>query len=101
MAVIVDFVVPGATPEQMYTVEDLTQARGEAAGGPPYVGCMFLAVTALDGGFRFVSAWRSEAAFRAVLDDMIGPDLATVDLHATEVEVSPVVSMAIPGAFGD
>lgn len=98
MAVIVDFQVPGATPEQMYTVEALTQARGEAAGRPPFVGCMFIAATAVDSGFRFVSAWRTEAEFRAVLEDMLGPDLAAVNLNVTNIEVSPVVSMAIPGA---
>lgn len=98
MAVIVDFLVPGATPEQMYTVEALTQARGEAAGRPPFDGCMFIAATAVDSGFRFVSAWRSEAEFRAVLEDMLGPDLARVSLNATNIEVAPVVSMAIPGA---
>lgn len=101
MAVIVDFLVPGATPEQMYTVEALTQARGEAAGRPPFVGCMFIAATAVHSGFRFVSAWRSEEEFRAVLDDMLGPDLATVSLHATDIEVAPVVSMAIPGVRSD
>ena len=101
MAVIVDFQVPGATPEQMYAVEGLTQARGEAAGRPPFVGCMFIAATASDAGFRFVSAWRSEADFRAVLEDMLGPDLATVELRATNIDVSPVVSMAIPGALGE
>ena len=51
MAVIVDFLVPGATPEQMYAVEALTQARGEAAGRPPFDGCMFIAATAVDSGF--------------------------------------------------
>lgn len=101
MAVIVEFLVPGATPEQMYTVERLTQARGEAAGRPPFVGCMFIAATASDAGFRFVSAWRTEADFRAILQDMLGPDLATVSLSATEIEVSPVVSMAIPGALSE
>lgn len=96
-----EFLVPGATPDQMYMVEELTQARGEAAGRPPFVGCMFIAATASDAGFRFVSAWRSEPEFRAVLEDMLGPDLASVSLSATEIEVSPVVSMAIPGALSD
>ena len=99
MAVIVDFVVPEATPEQMYQVEALTQARGEAAGRPPYSGCMFIAATAIESGFRFVSAWRNEADFRAVLEDMLGPDLATVGLRAADIQTSPVVSMAIPGAL--
>ena len=99
MAVIVDFVVPEATPEQMYHVDALIQERGKAAGRPPYTGCMFIAVTASESGFRFVSAWRNEADFRAVLADMLGPDLATVGLSAAEVETSPVVSMAIPGAL--
>ena len=101
VAVIVDFLVPGATPEQMYTVEALTQARGEAAGGPPFDGCMFIAATAVESGFRFVSAWRTEAAFRTVLEDMLGPDLARASLNATNIKVSPVVSMAIPGALSN
>ena len=33
MAVVVEFVVPGASPEQVYAVEELTQERGLAAGG--------------------------------------------------------------------
>lgn len=97
MAVIVDFRVPGATPDQMYTVEGLTRARGEAAGRPPFLGCMFIAATTADSGFRFVSVWRTEADFRSVLAEMLGPDLATVGLQATDIEVSPVLSMAIPG----
>lgn len=98
MAVIVDFLVPGATPEQLYEVERLTYARGVEAGRPPYGGCMFIAATATPAGIRFVSAWRSDADFRAVLDEMLGPDLATVGLGATGIEISAVLSMAIPGA---
>ncbi len=100
MAVIVDFAVPGATHEQMYSVEELTRARGEAMGRPPFSGCMFIAATASDSGFRFVSAWRTEADFRSVLETMLGPDLATVSLAVADVQVSPAVSMAIPGAHG-
>ncbi|GAA4413456.1 hypothetical protein GCM10023168_36370 [Fodinibacter luteus] len=99
MAVIVDFVVPGATPEQMYQVEALTQERGKAVGRPPFTGCMFIAATAIASGFRFVSAWRGEADFRAVLEDMLGPDLASVGLSAADIQTSSVFSMAIPGAL--
>ena len=100
MAVIVEFDVPGATPEQLYSVEELTYARGEAAGGPPYDGCMFFATTATESGFRCISAWRTEAAFHAVLETMLGPDLCAVGLTATGISVSPALSMAIPGAHG-
>lgn len=100
MAVIVEFEVPGATPEQIYRVEELTHARGEAAGGPPYNGCMFFATTPTASGFRCVTAWRTEASFHAVLDTMLGPDLATVGLTAADITVSTAVSMAIPGAHG-
>jgi hypothetical protein len=100
VAVIVDFTVPGATHEQMYTVEELTRTRGEAAGRPPYDGCMFMAVTAEGSGFRVVSAWRTEASFRTVLETMLGPDLASVGLAADEITTSPALSMAIPGAHG-
>ena len=95
---IVDFDVRGADADQLYEVERLTVARGEAAGGPPYGGCMFIAVTSEDGGFRFVSAWRSAADFDVVMETMLGPDLASVGLAASNVRVSPAVSMAIPGA---
>jgi hypothetical protein len=98
--VIVEFEVPGATPEQIYSVEELTQARGEAVGGPPYDGCMFFATTQTGSGFRCVTAWRTEGAFQAVLDTMLGPDLATVGLTATAITVSDAISMAIPGAHG-
>ena len=100
MAVIVEFDVADATPEQIYSVEELTHARGEAAGGPPYDGCMFFATTPTTTGFRCVTAWRTEAAFHAVLDTMLGPDLATVGLAASDIRVSTAVSMAIPGAHG-
>ncbi|MGH3116273.1 MAG: hypothetical protein ACRDQ2_04040, partial [Gaiellales bacterium] len=87
--------------DQMYTVEALTQARGQAAGRPPFDVCLFIAASAVDSGFRFVSAWRTEAEFRAVVQDMLGPDLASVGLNATNIEIAPVVSMAIPGARSD
>lgn len=101
MAVLVGFTVPEATVEQMYAVEELTRRRGEAVGKPPFDGCLFIAATADDGGFRFVSAWRTEADFRTVLDTMLGPDLRTVGVAAADISVSPVVSMAIPGALRD
>ena len=100
MAVIVEFDVLGATTEQIYSIEELTRARGEAAGRPPYDGCMFFATVPTEAGFRCVSAWRTEAAFHDVLDTMLGPDAATVGLAATSIVVSPAVSMAIPGAHG-
>jgi hypothetical protein len=98
MAVLVSFHVPAATLDQVYAVEALTQARGEAAGGPPYAGCMFFAATVADDGMRVVSAWSTENHFWSVMDEMLGPDLATQQLAAVDVAVSPVVSMAIPGA---
>ena len=98
MAVLVTFRVPSATLDQVYAVEALTRARGEAAGGPPYTGCMFFATTMADDGMRAVSAWRTESDFRSVMDEMLGPDLATQGLSAIGVEVATVVSMAIPGA---
>lgn len=98
MAVRVDFEVPGATPEQMYAVEARTQERGQAAGGPPYAGCMAIVVTAGVDAFRFVSVWRTEEAFRAVVDTMLGPDLAEHGLAVDRVTVEPVVSMGIPGS---
>lgn len=97
MAVLVEFEVPGATPEQMYALEARTRERGEALGRPPFVGCMFLAVTANERGFRFVSAWRTEAAFREAMDTMLAPDLHALSTEASEVTVSAVISMAIPG----
>ena len=100
MAVIVEFEVPGASPEQIYAVDDLTRARGEAAGRPPYSGCMFIATMPTGSGFRCVSAWRAESDFRTVLDTMLGPDLSSVGLAAADITVSPVLSMAIPGAHG-
>ena len=98
MAVIVEFDVPGATPEQLYSVEELTFARGQAAGGPPYDGCMFFATVPADSGFRCISAWRTESAFQAVLDTMLGPDLSSVGLSAADIRAFPALSMAIPGA---
>lgn len=98
LAVIVEFDVQGATAEQLYEVERLTVVRGEAAGAPPYAGCMFLAVTATDDGFRFVSAWRSTDDFHAVMEKMLGPDLASVGLAASAIKISPAISMAIPPA---
>lgn len=97
MAVRVDFEVPGATPEQMYAVEARTQERGQAAGRPPYTGCMVLVATAGPDSFRFTSVWRTEDAFRAVLDTMLGPDLGEQGLAVDRVTVEPVVSMALPG----
>jgi hypothetical protein len=96
MAVLVEFDVEG-TPEQMYALEERTRQRGEALGRPPFAGCMFLAVTPRGSGFHFVSVWRTEEAFRDVLDTMLGPDLDAVGASAGHVVVGPVLSMAIPG----
>lgn len=97
MAVLVEFDVLDATQEQMYELEGRTTRRGEALGGPPFGGCMFLAVTPRGSAFHFVSAWRSEEAFRTVMDTMLGPDLTAVGATASNVLVGPVMSMAIPG----
>lgn len=97
MAVLVEFDVLDATQEQLYALEERTRNRGEALGRPPFSGCMFLAVTPRDSAFHFVSAWRSEDAFRAVMDTMLGPDLTAVGATASNVLVGPVMSMAIPG----
>lgn len=97
MAVLVEFEVHDATVDQMMAVEARTQERGQALGRPPYVGCMFLAASPRDSGFHFVSVWRTEDAFRAVLEEMIGPDMTAEGAEVTDVEVSPVLSMAIPG----
>lgn len=97
MAVLVEFDVLDATPEQMYDLEARTRQRGEALGRPPFAGCLFLAVTPRASAFRFVSAWRSEEAFSAVMDDMLGPDLTAVGANASNVVVGPIMSMAIPG----
>ena len=97
MAVLVEFDVVDATPEQMYALEERTRQRGEALGRPPFVGCMFLAVTPRAASFHFVSAWRSEDAFREVLADMLGPDLKAVGASASNIVIGPVTSMAIPG----
>lgn len=97
MAVLVEFEVRDASPEQMYALEARTRERGEALGRPPFVGCMFLAVSPHEQGFRFVSAWRTEDAFHEAMDTMLGPDLQAVAASASGVTVSPVLSMAIPG----
>lgn len=97
MAVLVEFEVRDANEEQMYDLEARTRRRGEALGRPPYVGCLFLAVGRGDGVFRFVSAWRTEDAFRDVMATMLGPDLATVGAQASGLSVTEVLSMAIPG----
>ena len=98
MAVVVDIVVPGATLDQVYEVEELTRQRGEAVGGPPYTGCMFLAATHDEAGLRIVAAWRTEAEFQQVLTTMMRPDFASVGLEVSVERVQPAVSMAIPGA---
>lgn len=97
MAVLVEFDVLDATEDQMVAVETRTQERGEALGRPPYAGCMFLAATPRGTGFHFVSAWRTESAFRDALEEMIEPDMAAEGVTLSELRVSPVMSMAIPG----
>ena len=97
MAVLVEFEVRDASVDQMMAVEARTQERGQAQGRPPYIGCMFLAATARGSGFHFVSAWRTEAAFRTTLEEMIGPDMAAEGAAVSDIEVSAVFSMASPG----
>lgn len=98
MAVLVSFTLPRATPAQLAAAEQRAQERGAAAGGPPYPGLMFVAVTSADGGYRSLSAWRTEQDFRSVHDAMLGPDLASAGLTVEGVSVTPIVSMALPGA---
>jgi hypothetical protein len=97
MAVIAEFSIPGATPEQVYEVEQRNAQRAVELGRAPYDGMLFLAVTPEGDGFRAVTAWRTEGDFRTVLDTMLGPDLTSLGLAAADVRVTPVVSMAIPG----
>lgn len=97
MAVIAEFRIPGATPEQVYEVEQRNAQRASELGRAPYDGMLFLAVAADGDGFRAVTCWRTEEAFRAVLDTMLGPDLTSLGLSAADVRVSPVVSMAMSG----
>jgi len=98
MAVLVEFDVLDTTSEQMYELEARTRARGEALGRPPFAGCLFLAATPRGSTVHFVSAWRTEEAFREVLASMLGPDLEAVGAAASDVVVGPIMSMAIPGA---
>ena len=98
MAVIVEFLLRGATPEQLYEAESAASRRGEEKGAPPYDGCMFLAVTQADDGARVVSAWRTEGEFLRVLEAALAPDLALAGLEASDLSVSAAMSMAFPGA---
>ena len=97
MAVLVEFEVHDASVDQMVAVEARTQKRGQALGRPPFAGCMFLAATARASGFHFVSVWRTEATFRAALEEMIGPDMAAEGAAVSDIEVAAVFSMAMPG----
>lgn len=97
MAVLVEFDVCNATPDQMYALEERTRQRGEDLGRPPFAGCLFLAASPRGDDVRFVSAWRSEQAFRLVLESMLGPDLDAVGGVASNIVVGPIMSMAIPG----
>lgn len=97
MAVIVHFDLPGASLEQVY--EAKARRRGEERGGPPYDGCLFLAVTRTPDGVTSVSAWRTERDFRRAMDDALGHDLEAVGLHVGRTTVGEAVSMAIPGAM--
>lgn len=97
MAVLVELEVPGALPEQLHAIEMRNQQRAGELGRAPYDGMMFLAAVPVADGFRLVSAWRTEDAFRSVLEAMLGPDLADLGLAAVDVRVAPVASMAIPG----
>lgn len=58
---------------------------------------MALVVTAGVDSFRSVSVWRTEEAFRAVVDTVLGPDLAEHGLAVDRVTVEPVVSKGISG----
>lgn len=94
---LVSFTLPHATPAALATAEHRAQERGAAAGGPPYPGLMFVAITPTDRGYRSVSAWRTEQDFRSVHDAMLAPDLSSAGLSVEDVSVAPIVSMAIPG----
>ena len=98
MAVIVEFVCPGATQQQLQQAEAAGIERGERVGGPPYPGCMFLAVIPGSSGPRFVAAWRTEPEFRATFADSMQQDLAGAGMTVEDLIVTPVLAMAIPGA---
>lgn len=98
VAVLVEFALPGATPERLAALDERIQERRAAAGGPPYPGLIFVAITPTDGGCRCVSAWRTEQDFRSVLEAMLEPDLSSAGLVASDVSSSPIMTMAMPGA---
>ena len=98
MAVLVEFLCPGATQQQLQQAEAAGMERGERVGGPPYPGCMFMAVTHGSSGPRFVAAWRTEPEFRAIFADSLQQDLAEAEMTVEELVVTPVLAMAIPGA---
>lgn len=97
MAVLVEIALAGATQEQVDRAEVLAMERGQQVGGPPYPGCIFVAVVPHEDGLRFASAWRTETAFRATYEAALQPDLAAAGMTAGDPVVSPVLSMAVPG----
>jgi hypothetical protein len=98
MAVLVEFACPGATAQQLQQAEVAGMQRGERLGGPPYPGCMFLAVTSGPTGPRFTSAWRTEREFRVTFADALQEDLVGAGMEVDEPVVTAVLAMAIPGA---
>lgn len=87
----------GATEQQLQQAQLAAMRRGERVGGPPYRGCMLLAVTAGPDGPRFTAAWRTEQEFEAVFGEALR-DLTSAGMTTGTPTVTPVLAMAIPGA---
>jgi hypothetical protein len=97
VAVLCELRVPGGTHGEVTALEQQVGQRLEVSGGPPE-GLIFLCVHPDEHGFRIVMVFRSVESAQAEIDGPLRADAAAVGLDLGELAVSPVWSMALPGA---
>lgn len=95
MAIVARLLVNTTGSEDHDRLQSAVEARLAGLGGPPEGMVVHLGYP--DGeGLAVIEAWRTEALFRSYMDDVLLPALQDAGLTATEPEIRPAWSIAIP-----
>ena len=95
MAIIARIQIDAAGQEDHDRLQGAVETRLASSGGPP-PGFMAHVGFPSGGGLTVVEAFRTEESFRAYMAAVLLPALADVHLTASEPDVAPAWSIAIP-----
>ena len=95
MAILVRTAIESGGQEAHDRLDQSVETAIARQGGPPD-GLMVHLSYPSGQGFLIVDVWRSEKAFRAWWNDVLGPALTEVGLTAGEHEINSLWSLARP-----